>query len=158
MSFFSQGLFSGSGHFSPRQKNREQGGQSIPSLMKSDIPGEKDRTINRYVKPTRYVTCIHRYAHKKKAMRSLSPTSHKVPEQVQRLRLQFRNLLRLSAPVELGEAPEGFDFAPPLAVDHVARHPQVQAVAQLVQDALGQVGLGFIQHDPGTWQGDQGEA
>lgn len=37
MSFFSQGLLSGSGHFSPRHRNREQGGHSLPS-MKSNIP------------------------------------------------------------------------------------------------------------------------
>lgn len=51
MSFFSQGLLSGSGHFSPRHKNREQGGQSLPS-MKSNIPREK-RTINHNIKPTK---------------------------------------------------------------------------------------------------------
>lgn len=37
MSFLSRGLLSGSGHFSPRQRNREHGGHSLPP-MKSSIP------------------------------------------------------------------------------------------------------------------------
>ncbi|KAF3853526.1 hypothetical protein F7725_014214 [Dissostichus mawsoni] len=74
------------------------------------------------------------------------------------LRLQFRNLLRLSALVKFGAAPKCFDFTPSLAVDHTARHSDVQTLAQLVQDALGQVGLGLIQHDSRTWQRDQRQA
>lgn len=96
-------------------------------------------------------------AHVTAAEFSLPPTSQEVLEQVQRLRVQFRNLLGLPAPVKFGEAPKCFAFTPPLAVDHVARHPQVQT-HQLVQDALGQIGLGFIQHGSRTRQRDQGEA
>lgn len=64
-------------------------------------------------------------------------TSKKVLELVEAFGLQFGNLLGCPAPVELREAPERFDFPPTLSVDHVARHAKVQAVTQLVQDALG---------------------
>lgn len=72
--------------------------------------------------------------------------------------MQFRNLLGLSALVKLRDAPKSFGLAPSLAVDHVARHPHIQTITQLVQDALGQVGLGLIQHGSRTWQRDQGQA
>lgn len=88
----------------------------------------------------------------------LSPTLHKVLERVQKLRLQFRNLLGRSDAVMLGEAPKCFDFAVPLAVEYMARHTKVDAIAQLVQDALGQIDLGLIHQHCRTWQGDEGEA
>lgn len=88
----------------------------------------------------------------------LSPTLHKVLERVQKLRLQFRNLLGHSDAVMLGEAPKCFDFTMSLAVEYMARHPKVNAIAQLVQDALGQIDLGLIQQHCRTWQGDEGEA
>lgn len=85
-------------------------------------------------------------------------TVDKVPEGVKRLRPQFGDFLRESALVKLGEAPKSFDFASSLAVDDVARHADVQALAQVVQDALGQLGLFLILDGDGTWQGDQRQA
>lgn len=61
MSFFSQGLLSGSGHFSPRHKNKEQGGQSLPS-MKSNIPTEKNQSIR--TSSQQAMTHFQRQAHK----------------------------------------------------------------------------------------------
>lgn len=88
----------------------------------------------------------------------LSPTSNKVPQHVKALRLQFRNLSRLSGLVILGEAPESFAFSPSPAVDHLARHPDFQAITQHVQNPLGEVGLGLIQHGSRTWQRDYRQA
>ncbi|TNN54289.1 hypothetical protein EYF80_035517 [Liparis tanakae] len=73
---------------------------------------------------------------------------------------QKRHLLRLLAAVVFGDAPERFALrrlSPP-AVDHVAGHAHIQAAAQLVQDALGQAGLGLIRHGAGTRQRHQGQA
>lgn len=66
-----------------------------------------------------------------------SSTLYKILEQVERLTLQFRNLLRLSAVVKPGEAPKRFDLTSTLAINHVAQNPHVQTTAQIVQDALG---------------------
>lgn len=88
----------------------------------------------------------------------LSPTLQKVPEHVKWFRLQFRNLLRLCALIILREAPKCFDFTPSLAIHHMAWHPYVHAIAQLVQNALGQSGLGLIHHDSRTRQKDRGQS
>lgn len=66
-----------------------------------------------------------------------SSTLYKVLEQVERLTLQFRNLLRRSAVVKPGETPKCFDFTSTQAINHVAQNPHIQALAQVVQDALG---------------------
>lgn len=66
-----------------------------------------------------------------------SSTLYKILEQVERLRLQFRNLLRRSAVVKPGEAPKCFDVTVTQAINHVAQDPHVQTIAQTVQDTLG---------------------
>lgn len=70
----------------------------------------------------------------------------------------FRNFLGLSALVKFAEAPESFAFPPSLAVDHLARHTNLQAITQHVQNPLGEAGLVLIHHGSGTWQGDYSEA
>lgn len=66
-----------------------------------------------------------------------SSTLYKILEQVEPLRLQFRNLLRRSAVVKPGEAPKCFDLTSTQAINHVAQNPHVQTISQTVQDALG---------------------
>lgn len=70
-------------------------------------------------------------------LRCVSSTLYKILEQIKRLRFQFRNLLRRSALVKPGGAPKRFDFTTTQAVNHVAKNPNVQTTAQIVQDALG---------------------
>lgn len=114
-------------------------------------------TINHYIKPKYKIQHTSLQVPHQEAMELfLSPTLHKVLERVKRLRL-FRNLLGFSASVKLGEAPKCFHFTPALAIDYMTWHPHIQTL-QLVQDALGQTGLGFIQHGARTWQRDQGQA
>lgn len=66
-----------------------------------------------------------------------SSTLYEILEQVERMRLQFRNLLRRSAVVKPGEAPKCFDLTSTQAINHTARNPHVQTIAHIVQDALG---------------------
>lgn len=120
ISFFSQGLLSGSGHFSPRHRNRESAGLS-PPLTKSRIPTmEKQVTSHEDDDKCHIIIC------------EVLSTLYKILEQVERLRLPFRDLLRLSGVVKLGEAPKCFDLATTQAVNRMAQNPHVQAIAQAV--------------------------